>query len=70
MSPSQHAKENALEVAVDAICRRARILDGQDGEVAEALRYLAANLEHVPARFWRRKDPVKQAAALSRWGRK
>ena len=38
------SKESALEVAVDAICRRARILDGQDPDVAEALRLLAANL--------------------------
>lgn len=38
-------KESALEVAVDAICRRARVLEGQDPDVAEALRVLAANLD-------------------------
>lgn len=61
------AMEQALDVAVDALCRRARILDGQDPEVAAALRELAATLEHAPPRFFTPKDRVKQAAAQARW---
>jgi len=37
--------DSALEVAEDAILRRARILDGQDPEIAEALRTLVTRLK-------------------------
>ena len=37
--------DQALEVAADAILRRARVLEGQDPEVAEVLRTIVTNLE-------------------------
>lgn len=40
----QWTKESALEVAKDAIARRARLLQSQDPEVSEALRRLTENM--------------------------
>lgn len=39
------AREQALDVAEDAILRRARILDGQEPEVATELRELVKRLD-------------------------
>lgn len=38
-------QDQALDAAVDAIARRARVLDGADPSVAHALRTLAVELE-------------------------
>ncbi len=37
--------EQALDVAADAILRRARVLEANDSEIAERLRVLVLNLD-------------------------
>lgn len=37
--------ETALEIAVDTLTRRARVLEAQDPEVAEALRTIATRID-------------------------
>lgn len=39
--------EQAMEIATDALGRRARVLSGADPGVSEALRHLVANLERI-----------------------
>lgn len=66
------AREHALEVAVDAIVRRARALDGADPDVAMALRFLATELEYLsarkvtPAEMRRREATIRRVEAERR----